>query len=568
MTKELTFTNGLLTNASGSSLNNPSTGARAYTFINGILTNVGQVLPGVTPSQLNMTFTNGLLTNYYIVSGSSTGGCAWTEHLFFVDDGYVMCATDADGSYFVAGSYNNIAHSTDSGSNWSFSQPATTNGNNDIASSGTGQYVIMCENIGRLYLSSNYGDSWGEVGPSVGTNNRWSKVAINSTGNFMMACHYKISGGETEGVFISTNYGSSWSEVSPAGVVAEPTWTSVACDDDGSVLMACSNQRLYISTNSGSSWTEARPNGDADYFWYSNDCNSDGSIMVSLYRDTGRLWLSIDTGSNWSEIRPNGDISYDWRDVRISKDGQVISVCDIGPIAGIGALWNSRDRGVSWKEVSPTASTTKNFYKIDMNDTGTSMIVIELNGSMYTGTCGSSSGSSGSSTGSAVIIASGSALPWIVIDAVNIITLDSYKEAISGSTLGLVEGKEYYIETTGGPHTGRDASNRYTTTEWLTFAFQHRSYTLLKWNLGGRLIVDWDKYPVLNTDKFYDGTNQISGSDLWLFNQWTNTNGYNSKVNFIYHSTNGIRFGTLTDPTLYEDAGSGDIAWELGTVES
>jgi hypothetical protein len=73
MTKEITFTNGLLTNASGSSLNNPSAGARAYTFVNGILTNVGQVIAGVIPSQLNMTFTNGLLTGYYIISGSSSG---------------------------------------------------------------------------------------------------------------------------------------------------------------------------------------------------------------------------------------------------------------------------------------------------------------------------------------------------------------------------------------------------------------------------------------------------------------------------------------------------------------
>jgi hypothetical protein len=74
MTKELTFINGLLTSTSGSSLSGSSVvGARPYTFINGFLTNVGQVIPDTTGAQLQMQFNNGLLVGYYINSGSFSG---------------------------------------------------------------------------------------------------------------------------------------------------------------------------------------------------------------------------------------------------------------------------------------------------------------------------------------------------------------------------------------------------------------------------------------------------------------------------------------------------------------
>ncbi len=50
-----------------------SLGARKYTFVNGLLTNVSNVIPGLAPQQGKMTFINGLLTSASLTYVSSSG---------------------------------------------------------------------------------------------------------------------------------------------------------------------------------------------------------------------------------------------------------------------------------------------------------------------------------------------------------------------------------------------------------------------------------------------------------------------------------------------------------------
>ena len=69
MSKQIIFTNGLLTNISGSELSS-STDARQYTFVNGLCTNVSAILPGLSRNQVALDFINGLLVH----SGSFTSG--------------------------------------------------------------------------------------------------------------------------------------------------------------------------------------------------------------------------------------------------------------------------------------------------------------------------------------------------------------------------------------------------------------------------------------------------------------------------------------------------------------
>lgn len=70
MSETLNFINGLLVGASGSNLSGSDIGARSYTFINGLLTNVSPIMPGAIGNQQNFSFINGLLVN---VSGSISG---------------------------------------------------------------------------------------------------------------------------------------------------------------------------------------------------------------------------------------------------------------------------------------------------------------------------------------------------------------------------------------------------------------------------------------------------------------------------------------------------------------
>jgi hypothetical protein len=111
MSKILTFTNGLLTAISGSSLDN-SLGARQYTFINGILTFVGQVIPGATRTDMIAQFINGLLVSMTPYSGSpllslspslspSISPSASSSAPYFID--YYTFDTDTEGLEYIPG---------------------------------------------------------------------------------------------------------------------------------------------------------------------------------------------------------------------------------------------------------------------------------------------------------------------------------------------------------------------------------------------------------------------------------------------------------------------------------
>ena len=70
MTPILNFTSGLLTGVSGSSTSGSDTGARQYSFIDGICVGVSEIIPGVMKNTQNFTFIDGILVG---VSGSISG---------------------------------------------------------------------------------------------------------------------------------------------------------------------------------------------------------------------------------------------------------------------------------------------------------------------------------------------------------------------------------------------------------------------------------------------------------------------------------------------------------------
>ena len=403
MTKELTFTNGLLTNSSGSSLNNPSSGARAYTFINGILTNVGQVLPGVTPAQLQMTFTNGLLTAYYIVSGSSSASSiytyGWTEIYPYGDAAaeWQEVALDYDGSFiFVAANGSNPFYSSDSGSNWDVAS-ATYSVPRSVACSNDGSNLIYCTSNndappgGLLYKSSDSGASWTELTPlGAGTREYWHDVCIDSDGSFMGA----VYASPYSGIWISTNSGATWSEKKPDGAYSI-LWTGLACDSDGTTIIACQNSfvaghsRIWISHDSGASWSETRPLGDADGDWGSVDCSSDGSILIANSWGYGQLFISLNSGSSWTEVYPYGTIGETiyWTHSSCSGDGKyMIAGSTYGPPYAGGRLFYSTDTGSTWVEAQPAGDINGDWWATDISEDGSTMLAAGLYGRIYKAT--------------------------------------------------------------------------------------------------------------------------------------------------------------------------------------
>jgi hypothetical protein len=136
MSKQITFTNGLLTNVSGSSLS-IGIAPKKYTWINGILTKVEDA-GGLSRTQVAMNFVNGLFVGSgSFTSGSSTpppppteiwvaAGLSTNDYLAYSTDGinwtglgksFLVNGICWNGSKFVAVG-NSFHYSTD-GINWS-----------------------------------------------------------------------------------------------------------------------------------------------------------------------------------------------------------------------------------------------------------------------------------------------------------------------------------------------------------------------------------------------------------------------------------------------------------------
>jgi len=95
MTPILNFTSGLLTGVSGSSTSGSDTGARQYTFIDGICVGVSDIVPGVAKNTQQFSFINGFLVN---VSGSISSGSSSGSIVPPPPGGNIQFITDS-GSY-------------------------------------------------------------------------------------------------------------------------------------------------------------------------------------------------------------------------------------------------------------------------------------------------------------------------------------------------------------------------------------------------------------------------------------------------------------------------------------
>lgn len=281
MTKSLNFINGLLTGTSGSSLNNPSTGARAYTFVNGILTNVGQVLPNITPAQLRMDFNNGLLTGYYIISGSSSGSSMSNIWVLGYDSGTNTLAYSYDGMTWV-GQGNSI-----------FSPLGLcSNGFKFIAAGG---------GSGSNIAYSNNGISWTKI---TGLNDDWSAVAWNGT-RFIAGGAANGNGPYGSNTFADSVDGINWN------LQGFTTLSPFCLASNGSMFVAGGNKiphgwfvpppgftSTLAYSYDGLSWTGL---GDSAFGFYCYAIATNGSIWVACGGNNNSMAYSYN-GIDWTNL--------------------------------------------------------------------------------------------------------------------------------------------------------------------------------------------------------------------------------------------------------------------------
>jgi photosystem II stability/assembly factor-like uncharacterized protein len=219
------------------------------------------------------------------------------------------------------------------------------------------------ESLNEMYVSTDRGLSWTKADKKSGS---WASVALSEDGTVIYA-------GEAGRLWKSTNYGVSWTELQPDGA-ADKNWTALACDADGTVVMASDSGsgNLWLSTNSGAAWAACTPDGVGGVLYALLLADEDGSVLV-VGVDSGRLYVSTNTGGAWAEKQPNGAVDYAWYYGAISRNGTKIIAAALGDRA-----WSSVNTGTAWTELTPTGvGVNANWGGVSMSNDGVTMVLCE-----------------------------------------------------------------------------------------------------------------------------------------------------------------------------------------------
>ena len=156
----------------------------------------------------------------------------------------------------------------------------------DIEISGSGSRMILStnDNVGSVYLSTNYGSSFNVIGAlNFPTAKNWLAVEVSADGMTMLATSAE------ENVWISKNGGTTWQERDLPGNPFNVWLSGVTISADGKIIGLSGGAKLFISEDSGTSWREDQTTGGT--YDYSNNpgglgvgmaSSQDGSVMYAL----------------------------------------------------------------------------------------------------------------------------------------------------------------------------------------------------------------------------------------------------------------------------------------------
>lgn len=333
----------------------------------------------------------------FLVFGSTPAyaSVTWTETQPGGDANlsWTPSAMSSDGQKIIVGEQTGSLYiSSNKGSSWTLIDPTNGIEGSDwytTSMSANGQIIIAGVYTGRLYKSTDGGSNWSETRPAGDADHNWYTTSMSSDGQIILA---GIQGGSGR-LYRSTNGGVDWSEIQPVGD-ADVSWMTSRISADGQVMLAGAIDRLYISTNGGSIWSEAQPAGNEDRTWISIGISANGQVILAGTQ-ADLLFLSTDKGSTWSQANIPGAIDKYWYFNSVSSDGETL-------FAGGGdRIYISRDRGVSWSQTQPIGDVDKNWVLGNMSSDTRVMLAGVYNGKLYLGSYSPPSASSNNNSPSA-----------------------------------------------------------------------------------------------------------------------------------------------------------------------
>ena len=249
-----------------------------------------------------------------IVAGATTGiwvssdsGASWTERNNTSNINSVKLSADGTKIFATYRGASQVLISNDFGLSWSTSTPTGYVCVNacavDISSDGTKIYLINYD--GGVYVSSNSGTSWTQTNSNP---YRFTSVASSSSGQYVL-----VSEESNNKLYLSSDYGQTWINLSAANSF-NTNWVSVDISDDGQKLVATGYQNyVYTSSNGGTTWTTRTAVSGTQVRVASS---SDGNVIVATNWGSN-LRLTTDGGANWD----SEPVSRDWFTPAINPSG-------------------------------------------------------------------------------------------------------------------------------------------------------------------------------------------------------------------------------------------------------
>jgi len=191
------------------------------------------------------TFNNG--TGMY---KSTNMGATWTS----IANGlatYEQVIGAANNGYLYTGGFSGVYRSTNDGASWQ----ADTTGFNGCPSvysvEGCGSRFFegtqYCSNGGGLFITTNYGSSWQNVGYGASFVDAILTVPNPLGGNYLYMVDGSLFGGS---VYLSQDSGTTWQQTQGG-----PT-TALCIANSGTIIFAGTNGAgVYFSSNNGTNWS-------------------------------------------------------------------------------------------------------------------------------------------------------------------------------------------------------------------------------------------------------------------------------------------------------------------------
>ena len=276
-------------------------------------------------------------------------GRDWYELNGALRNGTQGVATSGDGMIVYALESRNLRFSDDGGVSWSNRGVGVdwTFDAWDLASSSSGQYVIITQNGGYIHTSNDYGQTWVKKTNVVGgcwarADGQWRRTSMSYSGQYQVVME------NCGTIFVSSNYGGSFQEriVDPA-LINQDVFADVEISGGGSRIIIPTDSRIgkvYLSTNFGLSFSEIRQlSFTPEKTWITVEVSGDGMTLLACAAQDN-IWTSRDGGATWREsVVAGGRDAKDWLAATISYDGNNI---------GIGratTILTSSNGGQSWE---------------------------------------------------------------------------------------------------------------------------------------------------------------------------------------------------------------------------